>query len=112
MGNLHLRRSYDYRIEEAISVTPPCLGSYWVAKYVSREDPPLPFDDGLYEVRLLTVRPSHRGAIVAVLLVYAAFRWIESDGGRQIISIGRMEVSTTPSCSECTLSATPSSRVE
>lgn len=75
-----------------ISVTPPGLGSYSVEKYVPREDLPLTFDDGLYEVRLLTVHPSHRGAIIAALLMYAAFRWIESHGGSQIVAIGRKEV--------------------
>ena len=45
-----------------VSVTPPGLGSYSVEKYVPREDLPIAFGDGLYEVRLLTVRPSHRGA--------------------------------------------------
>jgi histidinol-phosphate/aromatic aminotransferase/cobyric acid decarboxylase-like protein len=46
----------------------------------------------LYEVRLLTVLKDHRGSRVAALLMYGAFRWIESHGGTQITAIGRHEI--------------------
>ena len=38
-----------------ISITPPGNGSYSVDKYFRRDDVPAPFDEGLYELRLLTV---------------------------------------------------------
>jgi len=37
--------------------------------------------------RLLTVIRSHRGSEVAALLMYAAFRWVESHGGSHIVAI-------------------------
>ena len=49
-------------------------------------------DEGLYEVRLLTVLPAHRGSELAVLLTYAAFRWVESHGGSHLVAIGRREI--------------------
>src|SRR5438552_2498095 len=65
---------------------------YSIDKYVSRDALPFRFDDGLYEIRLLTVVKPHRGREVATLLMYAAFRWVEAHGGTRIVAIGRREV--------------------
>jgi histidinol-phosphate/aromatic aminotransferase/cobyric acid decarboxylase-like protein len=63
-----------------------------VEKYLPREALHL-FNTGkLYEIRLLTVQKAWRGSEVATLLMYAAFRWVESHGGEQIMAIGRQEV--------------------
>src|SRR5438309_1831808 len=43
-----------------VSVTPPGNGAYAIDKYLSRAELPFVCDDGLYEVRLLTVLPAHR----------------------------------------------------
>jgi histidinol-phosphate/aromatic aminotransferase/cobyric acid decarboxylase-like protein/GNAT superfamily N-acetyltransferase len=75
-----------------ISVTPPGDHGYSIDKYLDRESLPFPCDDGLYEVRLLTVKRSHRGRQVAGLLMYAALRWVEARGGRRIVALGRREV--------------------
>jgi histidinol-phosphate/aromatic aminotransferase/cobyric acid decarboxylase-like protein len=79
-----------------VSVTPPGPWGYSVDKYLARSELPFPVDDRLYEVRLLTVLPRHRGGEVggalSGLLVYAAFRWIESRGGTRVVAIGRQEV--------------------
>lgn len=75
-----------------ISITPPGRASYSLDKYVARELLPFTVDDRLYEVRVLTVIPEARGREVAVLLMYAALRWIESRGGTRIAAIGRYEV--------------------
>lgn len=75
-----------------ISITPPGNGSYSVDKYFRRDDVPAPFDEGLYELRLLTVTRAFRGSLVAAVLMYAALRWIESRGGRNIVAIGRAEL--------------------
>ena len=53
---------------------------------------PVPFDDGLYELRILTVAQPYRGGLVAPALTYAALRWIEERGGRNIIAIGRVDL--------------------
>lgn len=75
-----------------ISITPPGNGSYSVDKYFRRDDVPAPFDEGLYELRLLTVARAFRGSLTAAVLMYAALRWIESRGGRNIVAIGRAEL--------------------
>jgi histidinol-phosphate/aromatic aminotransferase/cobyric acid decarboxylase-like protein/GNAT superfamily N-acetyltransferase len=76
-----------------ISVTPPGVKTgYSIDKYFLREELPFTVDGGLYEVRLLTVQRPYRGTKLAALLMYAAFRWIESHGGTQVTAIGRREV--------------------
>jgi histidinol-phosphate/aromatic aminotransferase/cobyric acid decarboxylase-like protein len=50
------------------------------------------FEAGLFEIRLLTVLSSHRGTLLATAMMYAALRYIEEDGGTQIVGIGRREV--------------------
>jgi len=75
-----------------VSMTPPGHDRYSVDKYVSRSELPVAVDDGLYEVRLLTVAKSHRTSRVVLLLMYAALRWIDERGGRNVIAIGRREV--------------------
>jgi histidinol-phosphate/aromatic aminotransferase/cobyric acid decarboxylase-like protein len=75
-----------------ISLTPPGHPAYSIDKYFPRAALPFPVDDGLWEVRLLTVPRSHRGSEAASLLMYAALRWVESHGGTRIVVIGRREV--------------------
>lgn len=75
-----------------ISITPPSHNGYSVDKYISRAECPFVFDDELYEIRLLTVSQQFRGTPVALLLMYAAFRWVQSRGGKRLVAIGRKEV--------------------
>ncbi len=75
-----------------ISLTPPTAPSFSIDKYFARDALPIAFDDTLYEVRLLTVLQPHRGSELAMLLMYAAFRWVESHGGTRLAGIGRREV--------------------
>ncbi len=75
-----------------VSLTPPGRDRYSVDKYFSRDEIPFPFDDGLWEVRLLTVPPRSRGRALAFLLMYAAFRLAESRGGTRVVAIGRREL--------------------
>jgi histidinol-phosphate/aromatic aminotransferase/cobyric acid decarboxylase-like protein len=89
--NFYLKAVAGGRIVGFVSITPPGQ-HYSVDKYFAREDFPFPFDDGLYEVRLLTVLPSHRRLPVAGLLMYASLRWIEARCGTRIVAIGRHEV--------------------
>ena len=75
-----------------ISLTPPETPLFSVEKYIPREELPFARGADLFEARLLTVRARHRGTSVAVLLMYAALRHVESQGGTRIIGIGRREV--------------------
>ena len=75
-----------------VAVTPPTTAGYSLDKYFSRSDLPIAFDDGLYEVRLLTVVRKARRSQLAFMLMYAALRFCESRGARMIAAIGRVEV--------------------
>lgn len=75
-----------------VSVTPPSAPSLSLDKYFAREVLPFRVDAQLYEVRLLTVLKPHRGREIALLLMYAALRWVEAHGGTRIAAIGRREV--------------------
>lgn len=75
-----------------VSITPPNVLGYSIDKYFSREELPLVYDQGLYEVRLLTVTQTWRNSRVAAILLYGALRYIESLNGRTIVGIGRLEV--------------------
>ncbi|HYE62415.1 MAG TPA: aminotransferase class I/II-fold pyridoxal phosphate-dependent enzyme [Phycisphaerales bacterium] len=75
-----------------VSVTPPWGGRYSIDKYFARGELPLTFDDGLFEVRILTVVREHRSGPVAGLLMRRALEWVREHGGRQIVIIGRREV--------------------
>src|SRR5262245_28141978 len=73
-----------------VSITPPGC-AYSVDKYVPRASLPFTCDERLFEVRILTVHPEARGSAAAVLLMYAALRWVEAHGGTRIVAIGRHE---------------------
>lgn len=80
------------RVIGFVAITPPGHGQYSVDKYVPREALPFVVDDGLFEVRILTVDAAHRGGPVAGLLMYAALRWVEDHGATRMVIIGRSEV--------------------
>ena len=90
--NLYLVARVGGELAGFISLTPPGSPSLSIDKYFGRERLPFPVDEGLYEVRLLTVTGPHRGRELATLLMYAAFRWVESHGGTYLAAIGRREV--------------------
>lgn len=75
-----------------MSITPPTSPHYSVDKYFDRATMPFAFDDKLYELRLLTVLPSHRGRDINIALMYAGLRWAEVRGGTRIVAIGRREI--------------------
>jgi histidinol-phosphate/aromatic aminotransferase/cobyric acid decarboxylase-like protein len=90
--NVYLIATEADAIVGFVSITPPGHGRYSVDKYLSRAEFPVPVDNGLYEVRLLTVARSHRKSAATPLLMHAALRWIDEQGGRTVIAIGRREV--------------------
>ena len=80
------------RIVGFVSITPPGGPSYSIDKYFKRRELPFPVDDRLYEIRLLTVPQDSRRSLLALALMYAAFRWVEARGGSRIMAIGRAEI--------------------
>ena len=80
------------RIAGFVSITPPGKGPYSIDKYFTREEVPLPFDDCLYELRILTISSQHRGRMVGPALAFGALRWVEAHGGKNIVAIGRVEI--------------------
>ncbi|HMJ66913.1 MAG TPA: GNAT family N-acetyltransferase, partial [Candidatus Binatia bacterium] len=91
-SNVYLVGKIDDSVVGFISITPPTAPSYSIDKYFARASLPIRFDDKLYEIRLLTVLRKHRGRELATLLMYAAFRWVESHGGTHVAAIGRREI--------------------
>jgi histidinol-phosphate/aromatic aminotransferase/cobyric acid decarboxylase-like protein len=93
--NLYIVAAINGEIAGFVSITPPGH-TYSIDKYLDRHELPFACDEQLYEVRLLTVVPAYRqstlGAELAGLLIYAAFRWIETQGGQRVVAIGRREV--------------------
>lgn len=75
-----------------ISITPPGFGKYSIDKYIARDAVPVPFEDALYEFRILTVAKHHRSSRLAGTLIYAAFRWTEERLGKHIIAMGRTDI--------------------
>jgi histidinol-phosphate/aromatic aminotransferase/cobyric acid decarboxylase-like protein len=90
--NEYIVARVDGALAGFISVTPPGFGRYSIDKYAAREDLPVQFDDGLYEIRVLTVGQQHRRSRIAETLVYAAFRWVEERNGTHIVAMGRREL--------------------
>ncbi|MGI8636069.1 MAG: GNAT family N-acetyltransferase, partial [Segetibacter sp.] len=75
-----------------ISITPPNTKKFSIDKYFERSSVPFPFDDFLYEIRLLTVVKDNRNSCLALALMYAAFRWVQSHGGKHIVAICRTDL--------------------
>ncbi len=90
--NHYLVATLAGRLIGFVSITPPGHASYSIDKYIPRDELPFVFDDGLFEIRILTVDRAHRGGPAAGLLMYAALRWVEDEGGTRIVIIGRTEV--------------------
>lgn len=80
------------RLAGFVSITPPGFGRYSIDKYFARSALPFDVDDGLFEIRILTVDRAFRGTAVAGLLMYGAFRWVEEHGATRIVGIGRQEI--------------------
>lgn len=90
--NIYITARISEQLVGFVSLTPPTAQKFSIEKYLSRDELPFQRDGGVYEVRLLTIDPAYRGRHIAGLLMYAALRWVEAHGGRQIIAMGRREV--------------------
>lgn len=92
VNSVYITASAGGELAGFIGVTPPSSPRFSVDKYLPRDEIPIPFDEGLYEVRALAVKRPLRGSHIAGCLMYAAFRWVEAHGGTHILSIGRRDV--------------------
>ncbi len=92
LENHYILASYGNEVVGFISITSPASRTYSVDKYFTRSQIPFLFDEHLYEVRLLTVLKEHRNRYVAFALMFAAFRWIQSHGGKNIVAICRADL--------------------
>jgi len=90
--NTYVVAKRDDTVVGFVAITPPNPHGYSIDKYFSRHETPFVYDDGLYEVRLLTVVESSRRTLLAALLMYGALRYAESQGARVMVVIGRREV--------------------
>lgn len=78
-----------------VSITPPGQSGYSLDGYLPcRADWPFEVSNSLYEIRLLTVIPPHRGTLLATALMYAAFRYIQARGCTRLMVTGRREVAS------------------
>jgi len=90
--NTYLVARQGRRVVGFVAVTPPTSRGYSIDKYFDRTATGLTFDDGLYEVRLLTVVARHRRTQLAALLMYAALRYVTTRGATTLVAIGRREL--------------------
>lgn len=91
-GNIYLVAAINEDVTGFVSITPPGHGRFSVDKYVRREEFPELQTANLFEMRLLTVANRFRRRETASLLMYAALRWVEAQGGERVVAIGRREV--------------------
>ncbi|MEI8175266.1 MAG: histidinol-phosphate transaminase [Candidatus Omnitrophota bacterium] len=91
-NNIYIVARDGETIAGFVSITPPCAGRYSIDKYFERDTMPFEFDRGLCEVRLLSVVGEHRSGPLAMVLMYATFRWAQEHGGTRIVAIGRREI--------------------
>ena len=90
--NTYITAKINLEIIGFISITPPDGNIYSIDKYIKRTELPFTVDKGLYEMRILTVLKEHRNSPVALLLMWAALRWIDAHKGSNIMAIGRIEI--------------------
>ena len=90
--NVYITAKINSEIIGFISVTLPDKNDYSIDKYLSREEIPFEINTRTFEMRILTVLKAYRGKPIALVLMWAAFRLIQSLGGANIMAIGRSEV--------------------
>jgi histidinol-phosphate/aromatic aminotransferase/cobyric acid decarboxylase-like protein len=72
-----------------ISLTPPDARPFSVHKYFSESDLAFLNEGRWFEVRILTVNARCRRGLGAMLLMYAAYRWVQAHGGTHVVILGR-----------------------
>lgn len=92
VSNHYVVAKIDNEVGGFISITSPASTKFSVDKYFQRSSIPYQFDHFLFEIRLLTVVQKNRNSPIAFSLMYAAFRWVQSHGGRNIVAICRTDL--------------------
>lgn len=92
IDGVYIAASINGKIVGFVGITPPISPKFSVDRYLPRNEIPIMFNEYLYEIRALTVLRNFRGSLIAGALMYAALRWVESNGGTRILAIGRREV--------------------
>jgi histidinol-phosphate/aromatic aminotransferase/cobyric acid decarboxylase-like protein/N-acyl-L-homoserine lactone synthetase len=90
--NQYIVAKQEKKVVGFVSITPPTSTKYSVDKYFTRSSIPYDFDEYLYEVRLLTILEAKRKSSLALALMFASFRWVQSHGGKYIVSICRSDI--------------------
>ena len=72
-----------------ISLTSPDARPFSVHKYFSESDLAFLNEGRWFEVRILTVNARCRRGPGAMLLMYAAYRWVQAHGGTHVVILGR-----------------------
>jgi len=90
--NTYIVAKVENKIVGFVSVTPPNKLGYSIDKYFIREELPLVFDQGLYEIRLLTVIKEWRGSFLTAILMKVVRDFVKTRGGTAVVAIGRLEV--------------------
>ncbi len=90
--NHYIVAKYCNEVIGFVSITSPASKKYSVDKYFDRSCIPYAFNEHLYEIRLLSVNKDNCNSSLAFALMYAAFRWVQSHGGKYIVAICRAEL--------------------
>lgn len=88
--NTYIIVKISEKIAGFISITPPNK-QYSIDKYIERTEFPYIYEN-MFEGRILTVLQEYRGTNVAMILFYAAIRYIEEQGGTKVVAIGRSDM--------------------
>ena len=92
VGSIYLVAYENEGLVGFVGITPPTSPAYSIDHYIERGATGLEFDEGLFEIRALTVIDQSRGTRIAPALMYAAFRWVQDNGGTQLVAIGHSKV--------------------
>lgn len=90
--NIYIVAKRHNSVKGFISITPAQAPEFSIDKYFNRSQLPISFDEYLYEVRLLSISTNERNSSLSFLLMYAAWRWVSSHGGKNIIAICRKDI--------------------
>lgn len=71
---------------------PHTASAYPIERFFRRDELPIAFDDGLFEVRILDLGTERAEEHPALSLAYAALRWIELRGGTHLVAIARIDL--------------------
>jgi GNAT superfamily N-acetyltransferase len=89
--NEYITANVDGQLVGFVSITPPGFGKYSIDKYIPRDVLPFHLHNDLYELRILTVAKEYRRSRLAAVLMYAVFRWVEENNGKEKRLVARIK---------------------